>query len=268
MPTSTHLQYPLSYAVKGEGPNLLLIHGGTGSNKHWIGNIDALSKHFCVWAIDLPGFGDSPALPSGIDSTNYIDYVFESLQPFPFMQEPLALGAFSFGAVVASGLALKLGPKLKKLSLIGPAGYGIKRAVPIDTRSMRSAGDSIEAQEAVIRHNLQAIMLFYPESITQEMIAMHRWHIKQTKFDSRPVSLAPILLQNLKQVSCPLQIMWGEHDQYAYPTLQARMQLTQHEVPQALLQTIDRAGHWAQYESSEAVNQAMLNFLLEHPCSH
>ena len=112
-----------------------------------------------------------------------------------------------------------------------------------------------------MRHNLKAIMLYYPESITDEMIAMHRIHIKETRFDSRPLSLSPILLENLKKVNCPIQIMWGEHDQYAYPTLQDRMQLTQDALPKALLQKIERAGHWAQYENAEAVNAAMLSFL-------
>lgn len=260
MSVRTSSQYPLSFSTRGRGPNLLLIHGGTGSNKHWIQNIDHLSKHFCVWAIDLPGFGESPPPSDGVDSTNYLDYVFDCLQPFPFMHEPLLIGAFSFGSVVASGLALKLGSQLKKLSLIGPAGFGVKRDIPIDTRSMRSAGDSIQAQEAVIRHNLRAIMLYYPASITKEMVEMHRWHIQQTRFDSRILSLTPLLLQNLKQVACPLQIMWGEYDQYAYPTVEARMQATQQALPTAHLAKIARAGHWAQYENAEDTNRAMLDF--------
>ena len=251
----------LSYSVTGRGENLLLVHGGTGSQKHWIRNTEALAQHYRVWAIDLPGFGASPDCPPGIDSDHYIDHVFEQLQTFSFTQEPFMIGAFSFGSVVSSGLALRFGERLKKISVVGPAGFGVKRAVPIDTRSMRSAGDSIEAQNEVMRHNLKAIMLYYPESITDEMIAMHRIHIKETRFNSRPLSLSPILLENLKKVNCPIQIMWGEHDQYAYPTLQDRMQLTQDALPKALLQTIDRAGHWAQYENAEAVNAAMLDFL-------
>lgn len=250
----------ISYSVAGAGENLLLVHGGTGSRKHWIRNTAALAEHYRVWAIDLPGFGESPDLPQDVASEQYIDHVYQQLQTLPFTQEPFLLGAFSFGSVVSSGLAIKFGERLKKMSLVGPAGYGIKRAVPIDTRSMRSAGSSVEAQNEVMRHNLKAIMLYYPESITDEMLAMHRVHIHETRFDSRPLSLSPLLLANLKQLSCPLQILWGEHDQYAHPKLDERMQLTQQALPAARLSKIARAGHWAQYENAEDTNRAMLAF--------
>ena len=250
----------IAYSVSGTGENLLLVHGGTGSRKHWLRNTAALAEHYRVWAIDLPGFGESLELPAGLDSEQYIDYVYEQLQALTFTQEPFLLGAFSFGSVVSSGLAIKFGERLKKMSIIGPAGFGIKRAVPIDTRSMRSAGSSIEAQNEVMRHNLKAIMLYYPESITDEMLAMHRVHINETRFDSRPLSLSPLLLANLKQVSCPLQILWGEHDQYAHPKLDERMQMTQQALPTARIAKIARAGHWAQYENAEDTNRAMLDF--------
>jgi pimeloyl-ACP methyl ester carboxylesterase len=256
----TKSQSAIAYSVTGAGENLLLVHGGTGSRKHWIRNTAALAEHYRVWAIDLPGFGESLELPVGLDSEQYIDYVYEQLQAFTFTQESFLLGAFSFGSVVSSGLAIKFGERLKKMSIVGPAGYGIKRAVPIDTRSMRSAGSSIEAQNEVMRHNLKAIMLYYPESITDEMLAMHRVHINETRFDSRPLSLSPLLLPNLKQVICPLQILWGEHDQYAHPMLDERMQMTQQALPTAHLAKIARAGHWAQYENAEDTNRAMLDF--------
>lgn len=256
----TKSEATIAYSVAGTGENLLLVHGGTGSRKHWLRNTAALAEHYRVWAIDLPGFGESPDLPPGVTSEQYIDHVYEQLQILPFTQEPFLLGAFSFGSVVSSGVAIKFGERLKKMSLIGPAGYGIKRAVPIDTRSMRSAGSSPEAQNKVMRHNLKAIMLYYPESITDEMLAMHRVHIQETRFDSRPLSLSPLLLANLKQLSCPLQILWGEHDQYAHPKLDERMQLTQQALPAARLAKIARAGHWAQYENAEDTNRAMLAF--------
>jgi pimeloyl-ACP methyl ester carboxylesterase len=40
-------------------PILLLFHGGSGSWIHWIRNVLPLSRHFAVYAADLPGLGDS-----------------------------------------------------------------------------------------------------------------------------------------------------------------------------------------------------------------
>jgi formiminoglutamase len=43
----------------GRGSPLVLLHGGTGSWRHWAGNIAALAEHYQVYAADAPGLGDS-----------------------------------------------------------------------------------------------------------------------------------------------------------------------------------------------------------------
>ena len=43
----------------GQGTPLVLLHGGTGSWRHWAGNIVALAQHYQVYAADAPGLGDS-----------------------------------------------------------------------------------------------------------------------------------------------------------------------------------------------------------------
>src|SRR5579871_606784 len=47
----------------GAGPPLVLMHGGQGAWSHWIRNIDALAAERAVWAVDLPGSGDSADAP-------------------------------------------------------------------------------------------------------------------------------------------------------------------------------------------------------------
>src|SRR5439155_429597 len=43
----------------GSGPDLVLFHGGMGSWKHWIRNIEPLATRFTVHALDHPSYGDS-----------------------------------------------------------------------------------------------------------------------------------------------------------------------------------------------------------------
>ena len=47
------------YWHAGSGPPLLLIHGFIGYSFSWRFNVEALSRHFSVYAIDLPGCGFS-----------------------------------------------------------------------------------------------------------------------------------------------------------------------------------------------------------------
>lgn len=52
----------LAYDVAGSGPPLVLVHGLASSRQCWELVIDDLARDFTVYAIDLPGHGDSSAL--------------------------------------------------------------------------------------------------------------------------------------------------------------------------------------------------------------
>jgi pimeloyl-ACP methyl ester carboxylesterase len=49
----------IHYSVYGDGPPLVLLHGGLSSNIDWIGEIPALSRHYRLILINLRGHGRS-----------------------------------------------------------------------------------------------------------------------------------------------------------------------------------------------------------------
>jgi pimeloyl-ACP methyl ester carboxylesterase len=55
----------IAYHRAGSGEPLVLIHGLGGSRRIWDPVIDRLAAERDVVALDLPGFGRSPALPTG-----------------------------------------------------------------------------------------------------------------------------------------------------------------------------------------------------------
>jgi pimeloyl-ACP methyl ester carboxylesterase len=57
----------LAYARTGAGASLVLLHGIGSSRRAWEPVIPALAEHFDVLAIDLPGFGESAALPAQVE---------------------------------------------------------------------------------------------------------------------------------------------------------------------------------------------------------
>jgi pimeloyl-ACP methyl ester carboxylesterase len=59
----------LAHTRVGSGPPLVLLHG-LGSTRHaWDPVLPTLAERFDVVALDLPGFGDSPPLPAGVEPT-------------------------------------------------------------------------------------------------------------------------------------------------------------------------------------------------------
>jgi pimeloyl-ACP methyl ester carboxylesterase len=59
----------LAFTRTGAGEPLVLLHGLGSSRGAWAAVVPALATHFDVVAVDLPGFGDSDALPAHIEPT-------------------------------------------------------------------------------------------------------------------------------------------------------------------------------------------------------
>ena len=60
---------------RGSGPDLVLFHGGMGSWKHWVRNVEPLATRFTVHALDHPSYGDSAPVPRETTGPAYLDFV-------------------------------------------------------------------------------------------------------------------------------------------------------------------------------------------------
>lgn len=69
----------VNYVDQGQGPALLLIHGIGGNWQNWLGTINGLASQHRVIALDLPGFGRSEPLTSGLGVPQYADALIELL---------------------------------------------------------------------------------------------------------------------------------------------------------------------------------------------
>src|SRR3989475_8766791 len=105
----------------GSGPDVVLFHGGMGSWKHWIRNIEPLATRFTVHALDHPSYGDSAPVARETTGAAYLDLVHGLfLEMFPGAA-PLRLAGFSFGGAIAANLARRLAPPVTHVCLVSPA---------------------------------------------------------------------------------------------------------------------------------------------------
>lgn len=111
----------VSYARVGEGEPLVLLHGIGHHRQAWDPVVDILAAERDVIAVDLPGFGGSPALPDGmgydLPTTNSVlGALFEALE----LDRPHVAGN-SLGGL----LALELGRErlARSVTALSPAGF-------------------------------------------------------------------------------------------------------------------------------------------------
>lgn len=113
----------INYAISGEGPPLLLIHGGNIGWGQWYPNIPELAKHFKVYAIDLPGAGRSSRI-----NYAFLDLEKDLVDLVDRFIKILGLGKISIlgssiGGWISLKIALRCGPDLDKLILTNCVGF-------------------------------------------------------------------------------------------------------------------------------------------------
>jgi pimeloyl-ACP methyl ester carboxylesterase len=129
----------LAYEKAGTGPPLLLIHGLGSCKEMWRPVVPLLTREREVVALDLPGFGDSPAGPQTVDGLTAAVAEFASDLG---LDRPHVAGN-SMGGGIA--LALAATGKVRSACAVSPIGFAndreafYARAVLIVTRVLSAA---------------------------------------------------------------------------------------------------------------------------------
>lgn len=98
------------YVQAGHGPDLVLIHGASGSVRDFgFGMMQALSAHWRVTAFDRPGLGWSDPLPGGETALAAQVAVLRGAAAALGLRDPLLAGQ-SYGGAVALAWALEAPP--------------------------------------------------------------------------------------------------------------------------------------------------------------
>jgi pimeloyl-ACP methyl ester carboxylesterase len=245
----------------GQGAPLVLLHGGHGSWLHWARNIAALTMRHAVWVPDLPGYGASSA-PVRPTLDSLVDTTCRTLDALIGAGTPIGLAGFSFGSLVAAHLAVRRGC-VTRLALLGPAGHGGPRRPRGELRSWREAHERQDkaALREVMRHNLLMHMLYDAGAANDLAVAIHTAACLRTRFRSKPISRSGGLDDCLACYAGPVLLVWGEHDVTADPQ-QAVLALGRGRADRHT-RIVPEAGHWVQFECSDAANTLLLEWFDE-----
>lgn len=251
----------------GAGEPLVLMHGGAGSWQHWVRNVDRLGTAFRVIALDLPSYGDSDRLEWDISTDDYLAVVAEAVREIADGAPRIHLAGFSFGGAVAAATAVALKGRAGSLSMTGGAGYGSpagKRSFTLESRRRLAErlGRAPTPEEVRQMHadNLAKLMIWDRAKIDDWAITMQFRNVERTRFDSRRLSWSGDTPALIGRLTCPVKVIYGEHDAAAIPPITERFAMCRATRPDLETHIIPDCGHWAMYEAPEVVNALLLDF--------
>jgi len=250
----------MRYLVLGEGHGggqeaAVLIHGFGGDLNNWLFNHAELAKRRTVWALDLPGHGESgKALSGGIDAL--ADSVVAFMHERGIGRAHLV--GHSLGGLVAMTVAQRAPEHVASLALIASAGLGeeidgdyIDGFVLAENRNaMKPLVAKLFADPALATRQLVDDLVKYKRL---EGVRDALKHIAASAFEDgrqrhhhrdRLAALAPRTL-----------VIWGGQDRII-PAAHAR------GLPETVrVSVIDGSGHMVQMESAAAVNRLLDAFM-------
>ncbi|MGW4766819.1 alpha/beta fold hydrolase [Nocardia sp. NPDC004278] len=155
----------MHYVTGGSGTPVVLIHGWPQTWYGWWPIMPALAEHHTVYAVDLPGLGDSAGSPTGYDKATLARYVHALIADRLGVRDARVVG-HDFGAAVAFEYAAQFPADTARLGYLdlplpGPA---------IDARTYRSLSWHIafhsqrQVPEAVVGDHVREYLgMFYPQ---------------------------------------------------------------------------------------------------------
>ncbi len=255
----TEIRHGLAVRYWGKGAPLVLFHGGMGSWTHWCRNIETLAHKFTVIAVDLPGYGDS--IDAAVRSEDaYIEWVADVFSEIVASLAPAGLVGFSFGAVVAAGVAARTARQVGRLSLLGPGGFGYRTGNSIVLKKLpKGDADPVEVRE-ITAFNLGQWMLSSVPDVDDPVIDIQLRNLARSRFDNREISAKDRLVPDLAKLSCPIQLIWGGRDVLTYPSIGVRLDRCLAVRPDLKAEIMPEGGHWVAYECADAINSLLARF--------
>ncbi len=242
----------------GSGSPLVLAHGAGGSWSHWIRNIDALAQRHSVWALDLPGYGDSSPPPEPSHAA-ISAAIAQGLQTLPGLDAPVDFAGFSFGGVAGAHLAARYPGLVRRLVLVGTGGLDTPKGT-IDLRGVKGLDEA--GRRAVNRANLLQLMLAHESSVDELALYLQAANGRRSRFNPVELVLPDKLLLALPGVRAPVAMIWGELDR-PHPDPAVQEVAARRVVPDLRFVTVPDAGHWVMYERPDAFNRILLQLLAE-----
>ncbi|MES1939467.1 bioH protein [Salinisphaera sp. T5B8] len=232
---SLHVQ-----SVGTQGPDLVFLHGWGLSARIWESLAARLKTRFRCHLVDLPGHGESPPGPTGLN--NWVDAVMETVE------RPAVFVGWSLGGLIALGAARRYPDRVEGLVLVATLARFIRE-------SGNNYGMKPQAIEATRRGLSEDFSTTLSEFLMQQVLgepgaARAVRSLRNDLMDQPPARDAlerglDILFEAdfravLADIAQPALVIAGARDRMAHPDGMAALA---HALPNAAFWCVERAAH-------------------------
>jgi pimeloyl-ACP methyl ester carboxylesterase len=264
----------------GEGPPLLLVHGGGDAAFEWIPIMADLGRTHRVYAFDRPGHGLSdPSTYRHVDlvehATRLLDEVLDALE-----LRRVTILANSIGGFLATSFTAARPERVSRLIIAG-APPGVSRDVPLPMRliGMPIIGNVIgrlalgSPSPAGSRKFWGQMLVAHPERLPDDLFDADAAHMRRNWRDV--LSLVreligaggirrPYRLEGkLATLAVPMLFIVGDRDAFMSANMRASWETIAASNPRVTITRVADAGHLPWMDQPEAVLDAVRRFLTE-----
>jgi pimeloyl-ACP methyl ester carboxylesterase len=254
-------------ASGGEGPPLILLHGGIESaGAYWAPVVGALAATHHLVIPDAPGLGESQPAHGRLDAAEFSTWL-AALVRMTCAQPPILVAHSLFGTL-AAGFAARHSPLLRRLVLWAAPGLGPYRL---------PAGMLVAAIRLDLRPTERNLTRFagWPfRNLTQARTRDPGWfdaffayhlerirvgHVKRTMRYLIRTCTKQVPDTDLRAITVPTALLWGRHDRMV-PLRVGEYASSRHGWP---LRIMEDAGHVPHVEDPAAFVSTLHNVIAE-----
>lgn len=244
----------LYYEVHGEGPALVLAHGGGGSHLSWWQNVPTLAKRYRCVTFDHRGFGASRDAADGPGPNAFVEDLRQLLDHLGI--ERAALAGQSMGGWTVLGFATRFPERASALALCDTT------AGMDDPQVIREQSKLRESSKGGLAQILTRA--YAPDFPAREPARCFLYQQISGLNANVPANLLPVLMslrhnvEPIIQHRIPTMLLVGELDALAPMPV---MKLMSQRIPHARFVAIPGTGHSVYYERPEEFNRELGDFL-------
>jgi pimeloyl-ACP methyl ester carboxylesterase len=216
----------IHYKRLGKGQPVIFIHGAANDWHEWKKNLAFLAQNFQVYALDLPGYGQSQPADVPVSPAWAASFLSDFMKVLDLSSAHIV--GHSMGGMVAMVFALDHAEMVNKLVLVNSGGLG-----DLSRRGW---------------------LILQLTKIPKKLLGKEKnKYLKSTKDDW-------IFIKRLPDIKPKTMVIWGDKDIYL-PVSQAK--LAHSLIPDCKLHIFPQCGHAPQRESVDEFNNLIYQFLSE-----